>query len=39
MGAEHDRHELLLFLKGTPGHMKKQQKSIVHFNSLNLGDM
>ena len=39
MGAEHDRHELLLFQEGTPGHVKKQQKSIVHYNSLNLGDM
>ena len=34
-----ETHGYLCNKKGTPGHVKKQQKSIVHFNSLNLGDM
>ena len=34
-----ETHGYVCNKKGTPGHVKKQQKSIVHYNSLNLGDM
>ena len=34
-----ERHGYVCNRKGTPGHVKKQHKSIVHFNSLNIGDI
>ena len=33
-----ERHNYKINHKGTPMHKKLQHKSIVHFNSLNLGD-
>ena len=34
-----EKHGYVTNKKGTPGHAYKQQKSVVHFNSLNLGDI
>ena len=34
-----ERHGYVCNMKGTPGHSRKQQKSIVHYNSLNIGDI
>ena len=34
-----ERHGYKCNKKGTKGHREKQHKSIVHFNSLNIGDV
>ena len=34
-----ERHGYVCNMKGTSGHSRKQQKSIVHYNSLNIGDV
>ena len=33
-----ERHGYVCHVKGSQSHVKKQHKSIVHFNSLNIGD-
>ena len=33
-----ERHGYVCHMKGSQSHVKKQHKSIVHFNSLNIGD-
>ena len=33
-----EKHGYKCNIKGTPGHTMKQQKSVVHYNSLNIGD-
>ena len=34
-----ERHGYKCNKKGTLGHMKKQEQSVVHFNSLKIGDL
>ena len=34
-----DRHGYVCHVKGSQIHVKKQHKSIAHFNSLNIGDV
>ena len=34
-----ERHGYKCNMKGSPSHKLKQHKSVVHYNSLNLGDI